>query len=191
LCDKVCQWLTAGLWFSPDTPVSYTNKTDCHNIAEILLKVVLYTQALTRCLFVFYTETKYNNPNPSKSSYIVDSLNSFHAAFMCHLQNREESFLPASCICITLYYQSATLKWNCWNQPSCDKWQYCMIGTPPTPLQNESDYFLIWHAWMPSTKMNISIFFYPFQMSYVPFIYLPYKIWMPVLCEQNSFFRLS
>lgn len=51
---------------------------------------------------------------------------------MCHLQNREESFLPASCICITLYYQSAKLKWNCWNQPSCDKWQYCMIGTPHT-----------------------------------------------------------
>jgi hypothetical protein len=36
LCDKVCQWLEGGLWFSPGTPVSFTNKTDCHNIAEIL-----------------------------------------------------------------------------------------------------------------------------------------------------------
>ena len=30
LCYKVCQWLAAGLWFSLDTPVSPTNKTDCH-----------------------------------------------------------------------------------------------------------------------------------------------------------------
>ena len=35
LCDKVCQW------FPPGTPVSSTNKTDRHNIIEILLKVVL------------------------------------------------------------------------------------------------------------------------------------------------------
>jgi hypothetical protein len=30
-----------GRWFSPGTPVSSTNKTDHHNIAEILLKVAL------------------------------------------------------------------------------------------------------------------------------------------------------
>jgi hypothetical protein len=29
----------AGLWFSPGTPVYSTNKTDRHNIIEILLKV--------------------------------------------------------------------------------------------------------------------------------------------------------
>ena len=28
LCDKVCQWLAAGQWFSPGTSVSSTNKTD-------------------------------------------------------------------------------------------------------------------------------------------------------------------
>ena len=27
LCDKVCQWLAEGRWFSPGTPVSSTNKT--------------------------------------------------------------------------------------------------------------------------------------------------------------------
>jgi hypothetical protein len=36
LCDKVCQWLAAGRWFSPGTPVSSTNKTDRHDITEIL-----------------------------------------------------------------------------------------------------------------------------------------------------------
>jgi len=39
LCDKVCQWLAAGRWFSPGTPVSSTNKTDHHDITEILLRV--------------------------------------------------------------------------------------------------------------------------------------------------------
>ena len=43
LCDKVCQWLVAGQWFSPCTPVSSTNKTACHGITEILLKVALNT----------------------------------------------------------------------------------------------------------------------------------------------------
>jgi hypothetical protein len=43
LCDKVCQWLVTGRWCSLCTPVSSTNKTDCHDIAEILLKVALNT----------------------------------------------------------------------------------------------------------------------------------------------------
>ena len=38
--DKVCQWLVKGRLFSPDTPVSTTNKTKRHNITEILLKVL-------------------------------------------------------------------------------------------------------------------------------------------------------
>jgi hypothetical protein len=33
----------AGCWFSPGTLVSSTNKTDRHDIAEILLKVMLNT----------------------------------------------------------------------------------------------------------------------------------------------------
>jgi hypothetical protein len=40
LCDKVCQWLATGRWFSP---VSSTNKTDCHDITEILFKMMLNT----------------------------------------------------------------------------------------------------------------------------------------------------
>ena len=37
----------AGRWFSPGTPVSSTNKTNCHDITEILLKVALNTITLT------------------------------------------------------------------------------------------------------------------------------------------------
>ena len=35
--------LSTGQWFSPGTAVSSANKTDCHNITEILLKMVLNT----------------------------------------------------------------------------------------------------------------------------------------------------
>jgi hypothetical protein len=42
------------LWFSLGIPVSSTNKTDCHDIAEILLKVVLNTINQTICLDRIY-----------------------------------------------------------------------------------------------------------------------------------------
>jgi hypothetical protein len=35
LCNKVYQWLVAGQWFSPGTPISSTDKTDCHDIARL------------------------------------------------------------------------------------------------------------------------------------------------------------
>ena len=41
--DKVFQWLTAGQWFFPGTPVSSTNKTDRQDLGEILLIVALST----------------------------------------------------------------------------------------------------------------------------------------------------
>ena len=44
LCDKVCQWLTAGWWFSLGTPIKLID------ITEILLKVVLNTMTLTHGL---------------------------------------------------------------------------------------------------------------------------------------------
>jgi hypothetical protein len=43
LCDKVCQLIATGPWFSPGTPVCSTNKTDRHDITEILLNVALNT----------------------------------------------------------------------------------------------------------------------------------------------------
>ena len=47
LCDKICQWHATGPWFFLGTLVSSTNKTDCHDITEILLTVALITITLT------------------------------------------------------------------------------------------------------------------------------------------------
>ena len=49
---KVCQWLAAGRWFSP---VSSTNKTERHDIAEILLKVALNAIHLHNAYMIIYT----------------------------------------------------------------------------------------------------------------------------------------
>jgi hypothetical protein len=43
LCEKVVQRLATGQWFSPGAPISSTNRTDRHDIAEILLKVAIST----------------------------------------------------------------------------------------------------------------------------------------------------
>jgi hypothetical protein len=40
----------AGQWFSPDTPVLSTNKTDRYDISKILLKVALNTIIPGDCL---------------------------------------------------------------------------------------------------------------------------------------------
>ena len=55
LCDKVCQWLASSRVFSPGTPFYSTNKTDRHDITEILLKVALTTITLTLTLSTFLT----------------------------------------------------------------------------------------------------------------------------------------
>jgi hypothetical protein len=43
LYDQVCQGLAVCVRFFGGTPVSSTNKTDRHDITEILLKVALKT----------------------------------------------------------------------------------------------------------------------------------------------------
>jgi hypothetical protein len=60
LCDKVCQWLAAGRWFSPGTLVSSTCKIDHHDITEILLKVALNTITLNPVTFSINIDLKEN-----------------------------------------------------------------------------------------------------------------------------------
>jgi phage terminase small subunit len=43
--EKVCQCLVADLWFTPGTPpVSTTNKTDHHDMTEIKLYCVIWSE---------------------------------------------------------------------------------------------------------------------------------------------------
>ena len=59
LCDQVCQWLS---------PVSSTNKTDRHDIIEILLKVALNT-INPNLIFVMYVATMNINIYNYRLSY--------------------------------------------------------------------------------------------------------------------------
>ena len=59
LCYKVCQWLTTDRWFSPGPLVSSTNKTDRHDIAEILLKVALSTIKQANIKLAYFYKYKF------------------------------------------------------------------------------------------------------------------------------------
>ena len=50
--DQVYQFLAHGRWFSSGTPASSTTKTGRHNIAEILLKVVLNTKNQIKSILI-------------------------------------------------------------------------------------------------------------------------------------------
>ena len=88
----VSQWLATCRWFSLGIPVSSTDKTDHHNITEILLKVVLDTinqpipddvghgdLIVKQCLHIL--------PNLSvwANAYTVVTLDSVYQSFtVCH-----------------------------------------------------------------------------------------------------------
>jgi hypothetical protein len=55
LCDQVCQWLATCQWLSLGSPVSSTNKTDRHDITEILLKMAFkHQQTNTTLQYLIY-----------------------------------------------------------------------------------------------------------------------------------------
>jgi len=58
LCDKVGQWLAIGRLFSQGTPFFSTNKTDHHDITELLLKVALNATAPPPLKFVLASITQ-------------------------------------------------------------------------------------------------------------------------------------
>jgi hypothetical protein len=67
-----------GQWFSLGTKVSSTNKTDCHDIAEILLKVVLNTITLTLYLYLyfrFFTEIASDCDIPDTGNHSLSFIN--------------------------------------------------------------------------------------------------------------------
>ena len=87
LCDKVCQWLAAGRLFSTGTPVSSTNKTDRHDITEILLKVVLNTINTKFCHSAFYFWFKVWQM--SNNNYIFDCQCSWQYMFVLYFHRLE------------------------------------------------------------------------------------------------------
>ena len=115
LCDKFCKWLAVGLWFSHGTPVSCTNKNDCYDITEILLKVALNTIARTtplRSLIAVELLTSniwtfYNWPCLQllpKGSYLIFC--SYIVRHSCMISNNVHAtyiltFVLWKCICLT------------------------------------------------------------------------------------------
>jgi low temperature requirement protein LtrA len=92
---RVCQWLATGRWFSLGTPVSSINKTDRHDITEILLKVVLNTIILTLTLLqtdqIFILKYPRNQLIIIRYIYNIRTL-SVNIKFICtSFRNRQNS----------------------------------------------------------------------------------------------------
>ena len=66
--------LSVTWWFSPGTPVSSTNKTDRHDITEILLKVALNTITLTS----HHDDNKFDTIITSNFDYIYPYETALH-----------------------------------------------------------------------------------------------------------------
>ena len=88
LCDKVCQRLVTGWWFSPGTPVSSINKTDSDYITEILLKVGLSTIDIHTYIHTYIDERKSKiskftkNPHQKNSMKVLISYKlAIHVSF--------------------------------------------------------------------------------------------------------------
>ena len=71
LCDKICQRHAVGRWVSSKTSVSSTNKTDIHDIAEMLLKLALSTIALTLILLLTSTQSVRYTVNSNENGIFV------------------------------------------------------------------------------------------------------------------------
>ena len=60
LCENVRQWLSTARWFSPGTLVFSSNKTDHHNISDIILKVALNSISLKPVAIYISMERRLN-----------------------------------------------------------------------------------------------------------------------------------
>ena len=71
-CKYESQWFATGRCLSPGTPVSSTNKTDRHEITEILVKVTLSTIKQTNKQYHICSKLRHVNMKFVNDSWQVD-----------------------------------------------------------------------------------------------------------------------
>jgi hypothetical protein len=117
LCDQVCQWFATGRWFFPGPTLSSTNKTDRHDITEILLKVAWNTIKQTKISCQFWRYHHYCPFSPLKSHVVIDEV--FGAQKKC-TQNiydlcfwQFKRFHSVGNKCVPMYYCHFVMKTCC------------------------------------------------------------------------------
>jgi hypothetical protein len=136
LCDKACQWLATGRWFSPGPSVFSTNKTGRHDIAEILLKVSLNFITLR------FTASDYNFGIVKlfKFFYLSWCKSNYHRSW---LEGRRHDFflIFQTCTCLKIINIWA---WNHEQQElhMCQLGTTCRITGEPCMLCTHINYFV-------------------------------------------------
>ena len=123
---KVCQWLATGQWFSLCPPVSSTNKTDRHDITEILFRVALNTikKQTNIWLWSFSSDIVLNSwPMVSESLFFIlhllyDNSTTLSKSFTC-CSGQQLFYIFMSTIEKTHFDISYILDLICYKHPNC------------------------------------------------------------------------
>jgi hypothetical protein len=148
LCNKVCNCVATGLWFSP---VLSTNKNDCHDITEILLKVVLSTiNQPMHWVFIIVINYRYVMFTWWNKSMFLHKISEKTSSFIV-LKNHWEGF------CWSLMLQSPW--WNHCQQVGHMYLKCCYSG--PTCGQNivltHNQNFIVIHKFHKDIKFSTSV----------------------------------
>jgi hypothetical protein len=121
LCDKVCQWLATGRWFSLGPPV-FSNKDDCHDITEILLKVALSTIKQTSKKKKNFPDIFWNNASICDINICVNYSAIVYRRYLLnlsHIQNHLKYKTKFTCIGLNIHNYlcnqclSPLMLWTC------------------------------------------------------------------------------
>jgi hypothetical protein len=124
-----CWWLAAGRWFSLDTPVSSTNKTDRYNITEILMNVVKYHTSRPKLNWISIVLALWNN-----SLWVDVLLHSFQA--------NQSLLLLLKATCLKEQQLMSILYSLVWLEPTV---KVSTLAITP-PMKTKSHVNSVWHT---------------------------------------------
>jgi hypothetical protein len=95
-CDKGGQLLATGRWFSPGPLISSTNKTDHHDVTEILLKQTCISRGSTLVLINYTIYELYNSiANISKNHICATKLTNRRVIYPWGIIVHQQRYRPS------------------------------------------------------------------------------------------------
>jgi hypothetical protein len=111
LCDKVCQWLATGRWFSPGIPVFSTNETDRHDINEMLWSRFELTTSVVICTDCICS----GKSNYHMITTTTDPKMFFEIVYYNLIQDDTKNYMKISIVCTALVNHDNTIYIYVWS----------------------------------------------------------------------------